>query len=254
MLSSAFLNRIEHLNIPSMGTEMMGPLLYTLVRFTQPSRILEVGAGYTSLFLLKAIADNESDRRKHQRVADWLRSEMGESPDELKQRAEKEMPLRRLEYYAEEDVSQAKLVLIDSLQNLGSSAELVQKEATKLGFDDKLEQHACDFRDCASELRLQEPCFDLVWYDCGYYQDYKDFIDLYWDMVNPNGGLLLLHSTLTNVTCRAVLDEFKRRQSGPEFNDFEVLSLLEPHKYQQNSVTLIRRTSAFQPPDYTIEP
>ena len=73
-------------------------------------------------------------------------------------------------------------------------------------------------------------------------------------MVSPNGGLLLLHSTLTNVTCRAVLDEFKRRQSGPEFNDFEVLSLLEPHKYQQNSVTLIRRTSAFQPPDYTIEP
>ncbi len=237
-----------------MGTEIMGPLLYTLVRFTQANRILEVGAGYTSLFLLKAIADNESDRRKHQRVADWLRAEMAESPDELKQRAEKEMPLRRLDYYVDRDVLPAKLVLIDPLLNPGSSADLVQNEAAKLGLDGRLEQYACDFRDCASEMRLQEPCFDLVWYDCGYYQDYKDFIDLYWDMFSPNGGLLLLHSTLTNVTCRAVLDEFKRRQSGPEFNDFEVLSLLEPHKYQQNSVTLIRKISAFQPPDYTIEP
>jgi hypothetical protein len=41
-----------------MGAENLGPMLYNLVRFTKPARILEVGAGYTSAFLLQALRDN----------------------------------------------------------------------------------------------------------------------------------------------------------------------------------------------------
>eukprot|EP01052_Picozoa_sp_SAG31_P020800 SAG31_NODE_1580_length_7835_cov_4.074457_1_plen_229_part_00 len=44
-----------------MGVENMGPLLYTIVRFTKRTRLLEVGAGYTTLYILQALADNDDE-------------------------------------------------------------------------------------------------------------------------------------------------------------------------------------------------
>lgn len=43
------------------GAENLGPMLYSLVRFTKPARVLEVGAGYTSMFLLQALEDNAAE-------------------------------------------------------------------------------------------------------------------------------------------------------------------------------------------------
>ena len=48
-----------------MGCENMGPMLYTLVRFLKPRRVLEVGAGYTSIFILQALADNLEEMRSY---------------------------------------------------------------------------------------------------------------------------------------------------------------------------------------------
>jgi len=42
-----------------MGTENVGPLLRTLVQMIRPQRILEVGAGYTTPFLLDGLKANE---------------------------------------------------------------------------------------------------------------------------------------------------------------------------------------------------
>ena len=53
-----FLRLIKPLYDLHMGAENLGPMLYNLVRFTKPARILEVGAGYTSAFLLHALRDN----------------------------------------------------------------------------------------------------------------------------------------------------------------------------------------------------
>ena len=44
-----------------MGAENLGPLLYSYVRFTKPARVLEVGAGYTSMFILQALRDNAAE-------------------------------------------------------------------------------------------------------------------------------------------------------------------------------------------------
>jgi len=46
---------------PHMGVENMGPMLYALTRFVKPKRVLEVGAGYTSLFILQALKDNDEE-------------------------------------------------------------------------------------------------------------------------------------------------------------------------------------------------
>ena len=41
-----------------MGTEHMAPLLYSLIRFVRPQRILEIGLGYTTPFLIKGFQLN----------------------------------------------------------------------------------------------------------------------------------------------------------------------------------------------------
>ena len=48
----------EHFRM-GMGTENVGPLLRTLVQMIRPQRILEVGAGYTTPFLLDGLKANE---------------------------------------------------------------------------------------------------------------------------------------------------------------------------------------------------
>jgi len=47
-----------------MGVESVSSLLYDLVRCSHSEKILEVGAGYSSIFLLKALADNLTDFEK----------------------------------------------------------------------------------------------------------------------------------------------------------------------------------------------
>ena len=46
---------------PRFGAENFAPLLYSLVRFSKPRRIVEIGSGYTSVWLLQAIADNDAE-------------------------------------------------------------------------------------------------------------------------------------------------------------------------------------------------
>ncbi|HUG35828.1 MAG TPA: hypothetical protein VML54_02690, partial [Candidatus Limnocylindrales bacterium] len=49
----------------SMGVELVSPLLYSLIRCAKPRSALEVGAGYSSLFILQALADNAEEFERH---------------------------------------------------------------------------------------------------------------------------------------------------------------------------------------------
>ena len=42
-----------------MGTENVAPLLRSLIRMVRPQRVLEIGAGYTTPFLLDGLEKNE---------------------------------------------------------------------------------------------------------------------------------------------------------------------------------------------------
>ena len=55
MLTSDFLKSAEVLRAPRSGTEQMAPLLYDLVRFHRPRTVVEVGIGYTTAFILRAL-------------------------------------------------------------------------------------------------------------------------------------------------------------------------------------------------------
>lgn len=223
-----FLEQAKQLWSPTMGTESMAPLLYTLTRFTRPRRVLEIGAGHTSLFLLRALADNAED---HARTDADLQNEAAG-------------PLVYPPYY--ETPYTPMLHAIDNLQHPYTTAGRVTDVAAELGLGAYLKFHHADFRGHAKSFASEDLPFDLVWMDAGSWHVYLDFLDEYWSLINPAGGLWLLHSTQTNLEGVAFVNKLKVLQATEAFNDLELVSLLEPHKLAQNSVTLIRRTTDYE--------
>ena len=89
---------------------------------------------------------------------------------------------------------------------------------------------------------------DLLWLD-GFN---KETFELYWPLVNPDGGVCVLHSTQNNHRNFQFVNELKLKQATSSFCDYELLSLIEPHKWQQNSCTLLRKISAFEPEEHLV--
>jgi hypothetical protein len=58
VIGQKFRDAARALESPKMGTEAVAPLLYDLVMLHRPRRILEVGGGLSTLYLLKALADS----------------------------------------------------------------------------------------------------------------------------------------------------------------------------------------------------
>ena len=248
----SFLRRVQPLYDMHMGVENMGPLLYSLVRFAKPRHVLEVGAGYTSIFILQALHDNASELancRRLQRVGEAKCGEMPWCvPDFLQSTA---------------GDSGGVLHCVDDLSHEDTTAHLVQEAAQELGLGDHLRLHVGDAwkLHATMDSALQ---FDLVWLDFGVGRRVDEFLGHWWPRVRPTGGLVLLHSTLTNTLTRQWLDGMLARLTPPvpapaegdhpahvaaaaaSACDYELLSLLEPHKQLQNSVTLLRKRVAGQ--------
>ena len=75
-----FLQIIDPLYDLHMGAENMGPMLYALTRFVKPNRVLEVGAGYTSIFLLQALQDNATELQIYRDLRKNGKAKCGEVP------------------------------------------------------------------------------------------------------------------------------------------------------------------------------
>ena len=236
----------------SMGVEMLSPLIYSLIRCTKPRSALEVGAGYSSLFILQALADNQDEHRKYREV---LRGHVRSDQHSGLRRVlggRHPLPLARPEYYVADYAPV--LTIIDDVSHPATSAHLVEKAAADLGLEHILKFQKGDFRGMSSSLPREILPFDFVWFDCGSFPHYSAFLSEYWPLINPQHGLLLLHSTLTNVQLRPVVLDLKLRQATDSFQKFELLSLLEPHKWRQNSVTLIRMLPPGGDPIYSTGP
>jgi hypothetical protein len=87
----------------------------------------------------------------------------------------------------------------------------------------------------------------------------RDFVSSAWKSLRP-GGFLLCHSTLTNENTRAWLEAIRARSdfqvTGIPPDEYVELSLLEPHKNFQNSVSILQKrnsssTGAYEEPIYS---
>ena len=242
-LNSKFQETVQDLLVPGMGTENIGPLLYSLVRMTRSWRILEVGLGYTTPFLAQALLDTAREFE-----AD---TEILSNPDGNAAR----LGVLSTDYYLQS--YGGLLHAIDDYSIEGSSAPKVLDILARLNLNGIVKVYDGDFRGMSQRMDQSTLPLDLVWYDCGGVEEYVDFLHEYWPVINPNRGLLLLHYTYWNASkthngvtetqliMGSIANEIKRQQAkAGDKAKFEVLSLVEPHKTRQGSVTMVRRLGA----------
>lgn len=218
MIDNKFLKEVKELFSPTMGTENIGPFIYDIIKITRARKILEIGGGYTSIFILKALADNEK-----------LFSDDSVIEKSLKNDA-----------YYNSIINDAQLHLVDDLSHPQTTANLISNKAKKLNLESFLTLHDADFMSFANKFPKSELPLDLLWLDCGDLNAYQIFLKEYFPLVNKSGGIVLIHSLLTNLHGQFFLKQLKLSQATNQFNDFELISLLEPNKTRQNSVTMLR--------------
>ena len=233
--SADFLSKAERLFQPKFGTEVMGPLLYQLVRFQRPRRVVEFGCGYSSAFLAQALADNaaaivhelQDDQRGALRRTGFYQDrshDVRRHPLELHIVDRDPVGLARVRAVLQD------LGLLDS-----SLLQISIAEATT-GSDAK-EPHA--------SLRFANASVDFMWSDSHLWDPASLLSD--WYRLTPGRGIMCLHNS---VGTHDVLGEPEWAWGDieqwlehllPDSEGFETLTLLEPHKVYQGSFTAVRR-------------
>lgn len=310
-----------------MGAENIGPLLYALCRFVKPRRVLEVGAGYTSLWLLQALADNSAELQRCRQslqtdghlvsgcawLLPWVEGKgrdgaaagdqaasqsqagatalpfetapMPPTAPAVASTATRDTPVsmdstRSTVPPEAEPLSVPMLHCVDDMSHANTTACDVHTAAVRLGLSSHLRLHAIDAFELAEQWpHLDEGAgmqqLDMLWLDfgAGVAGRLDEFLRRWWPRLRP-GGLLLLHSTLTNAVTREWLETLRKRDGhtsrsdcndttrepdgrGPFYGDdmVEMMSLLEPHKRVQNSVSLFqKRPRGWGEPIHTLYP
>ena len=249
IFNPTFLDSIEPLYDLHMGAENMGPLLYTLARFSKPKNILEIGAGYTSIFLLQALEDNAEEGRRYSHMISDGKAMIGDVPWVVKD-------------YEFDRLTHSTLHIVDNCAHEHTTAHRVDEIAQRLGCHDRLRVHVTDAfaSELPSTLAIPEaPCFDMLWIDLGAAHRIAGFFDAWWSRVNPEGGLVIVHSTLTNALSRHWLEDMRRlaKNGGRDsdgtspYGGFTTMSFLEPHKMFQNSCSIFQKRGDALSGDWT---
>jgi len=242
-ISRQFLEECQRLFEPGMGTEAAAFLLYGLVKMARPRNVLEVGLGYTTPFLACALAD----AREEFEVDRHLLADPGQDDPRLN--------MLIPPFYSQ--AYEPRLHAIDDFSLEESSAPQVVEVLKALELDHLVQVREGNFRGYSKHLGPGDLPLDFVWFDCGGPKEYVDFIAEYWPLINEQHGMLVLHFTYWTVEMRRggqslpaiisspIIDEIKRQQaSAGVAARFEMLSLVEPHKSRQGSVTLVRKLSS----------
>lgn len=188
---------------PGMGTENVAPFLRAMVQMLRPNRILEIGAGYTTPFLLEALINNE--------------------------RVFNDGNLQ--EDYTQNYNYDPKLVIIDDM----SLGDLIKKP----GMDDIVESAYVDFFEGVFEGKADKlyetyGTFDFVWFDCGGPEEYEAFFSEYWDICS---SYIISHFTYSDGEPNANLESILNNVKGDPFR----IDIVEPHKKSQGSITIIKK-------------
>jgi len=240
---SKFLSQVGLLYNPCMGVENLGPFLYSFLRMTKKRRVVEIGAGFTTLWILQALKDNDVELQSVRSIQQTGQCKLLNIDWTIHPTVE------------DFDSEPSQLLCIDNCEHQRETASGAGVVAKSLGLDSYLEFQRGD----AFDMNLGESTVDALWCDFGVGARMSEFISSAWDCIRP-GGFLLCHSTLTNENTRLWLEAIRNRQpkeiTGIEPGEYVEISLLESHKRFQNSVSIIqKRKSAsgntFEEPIYS---
>ena len=188
---------------PGMGTETVGPFLRSLVQMIRPNRILEIGAGYTTPFLLEGLVNNEH-------VID-----------------DGNLEAKYFENYS----YCPKLVIIDDM----SLGDLAKRPGMQGIIDsDYTEFIEGKFQGKSKFLFENYGYFDFVWFDCGGPKEYQAFFSEYWEICSKYA---VCHFTYLNgkpnLNLQTIIDNVT--------NDPFRIDIVEPHKTRQGSLTILKK-------------
>lgn len=226
-----------------MGTENVAPLLYSLVKMQRPHISLAVGLGYSTLHILKALAENQNEFQYDMDVM------QGNVTDPGRREVLYE------DYFDDDHIGQPPILLgIDNFSENGPHLDKLQTCVADMGLEAFLKLHQMDFQAFDAESVLEDELIDFIWLDCGHQLDYPALINKFWPLLEPDGGVMAIHYTHVDIDMDydgdvhklmitgAVANAIKKQQLTKQMSSrFEYISLLEPHKFRQGSVSLIRR-------------
>ena len=129
------------------GTEAVGPFLQSLISLSRPQRVLELGAGYTTPFLIEGLENNKDIFIDPECINQEYLSEVNYDP---------------------------KMVIIDNTMGGEVRKRVKDYDYVDVVFD--------NFQGKAQELHDKYGKFDFVWMDCGGPSEYVSFMKEYWDI------------------------------------------------------------------------
>jgi predicted O-methyltransferase YrrM len=235
-------------NFSNIVTENVGPFIYSTIKTIRPKKILEIGAGYTSIFFAKALKEiEEEDNFDLQLLKDQKSDPNWERRHKL---------LNKNYQFG----SDSKLIIVDNFsKEKHDTARPVDNAIKKLHLNkyiDFVEADGMDLQQINEMISNSLP-LDFVFLDFGAGAALPILFKFYFEKINSFGGYIMVHSTLTNAMHRLWLAELKLKYSND--SSVEIMSFLEPNKIMQNSFTLIKKnieteTGQFNPPIYTAQP
>ena len=235
-------------NFSNIVTENVGPFIYSTIKTIRPKKILEIGAGYTSIFFAKALKEIEEEDSFDLQL---LKDQKSDPKWERRQR------LLNKNYQFGSD---SKLIIVDNFsKEKHDTARPVDNAIKKLHLNKYIDFVEADGMDLQkiNEMISNNLPLDFVFLDFGAGAALPILFKFYFEKINSFGGYIMVHSTLTNAMHRLWLAELKLKYSND--SSVEIMSFLEPNKFMQNSFTLIKKnieteTGQFNPPIYTAQP
>ena len=203
---------------PGYGTEKVGPFLGSLVELARPQKILEIGFGYTTPFLLEGLRN----------CANGLVWDGNCDKDYL------------------DKPYDPKFVVIDD-QSLEEKSERKDFRRDSLVNDDLVDFIEGDFKSASVKNRVKSDYpdgFDLAWFDCGGPNEYQWFMDNWWDdMVNEYA---LFHFTYFRGELNnngKIIDKLSGQYDSDKMKwpNLSRMDIVEPHKFKQGSVTMLKK-------------
>ena len=193
---------------PGYGTEKVGPFLKSLVNMTRPQRILELGMGFTTPFLLNGLKG----------MMEGTVWDGNCDPEYLKKPFD------------------PKFVVVDDISMEKNSSD---DRITLMKQEELVEFIEGDFRHPNVMKRVRESGpYDLVWIDCGGPEEYHFFVYNYWNMVKEYA---LFHFTYFRGEPNNNNEILSKALTTPHNYTYR-MDILEPHKIRQGSITMFRKT------------